>query len=116
MKFFLLLFLLIAIKSNSQDSTCRCSYKVNPPKYPKKAEQNNICGTLIIEIDQLEDGTWANPVLKQGLGYGCDEEALRFTRVWISLHNRCVLKCQFKNYKKSKFTQPVTFVCPDKEE
>ena len=79
----------ITNKLLAQDSTkCKCSqtltYKLN---YPKKAEENKISGQVIIEIDRENTCILSNPAIKKRLGYGCDEEALRIVKLFISSYN-----------------------------
>ena len=45
--------------------------------YPEDALEAKIEGSVIIEYDILDDGIVDNPRVLKGLGYGCDEEAIR---------------------------------------
>lgn len=49
-------------------------------KYPDTANENNIKGEVVVEFTVNLDGTTANHSIKQSLGYGCDEEAIRLIR------------------------------------
>ena len=46
-------------------------------KYPEKAKEAGIEGTVIAQVIIAQDGTLQNASIVEGLGYGCDEEALR---------------------------------------
>ncbi len=46
-------------------------------RYPQKALDNNIKGTVILEVSIDADGTLNNISLVKGIGYGCDAEAMR---------------------------------------
>lgn len=55
-------------------------------KYPEKARENNIDGSVIITVVVQEDGSLVNFEVKQGLGFGCDQEAIRLIKegpTWI---------------------------------
>lgn len=45
--------------------------------YPDEAIQNQIEGNVIVRFAVEPDGSISNPTIVKGLGYGCDEEALR---------------------------------------
>ncbi len=46
-------------------------------KYPRKAKKASVQGIVQAEFIINEDGSITNPKILSGLGYGCDEEALR---------------------------------------
>ena len=46
-------------------------------RYPKEAEDANIEGTVIVGYDISDNGIVLNQHIIKGLGYGCDEEAIR---------------------------------------
>jgi TonB family protein len=46
-------------------------------KYPQSALEKRIGGLVYIEYDVTDNGDVINPQVTKGLGYGCDEEALR---------------------------------------
>ena len=50
------------------------------PIYPDLARRMGIAGTVVIEVSIDEEGKVINAVIKQGLGYGCDESALESVR------------------------------------
>jgi len=46
-------------------------------KYPEEAVKNKVQGQVVAEFVIDEKGAVTNPVITQGIGSGCDEEALR---------------------------------------
>ena len=46
-------------------------------RYPDEALQAGIEGSVIVGYDVSDEGIVSNPHVQKGLGYGCDEEALR---------------------------------------
>ena len=46
-------------------------------RYPEPALEAKIEGSVIVEYDISDDGSVYNPHVLKGLGYGCDEEAIR---------------------------------------
>lgn len=46
-------------------------------KYPEEALNNRIEGDVFITYEVNDNGKVLDPVLRHGIGYGCDEEALR---------------------------------------
>jgi TonB family protein len=46
-------------------------------RYPEEALKNNIEGDVLISYEVTDNGEVLNPVVKHGIGHGCDEEALR---------------------------------------
>jgi TonB family protein len=46
-------------------------------RYPDTALEAKIEGSVIVEYDIADDGLVYNPHVLKGLGYGCDEEAMR---------------------------------------
>jgi hypothetical protein len=106
-----LCWLILPFVSFSQDSSiCKCTftYSVN---YPKKAAENGICGEVIIEMNMDSTCLYSNPVVKKGLGFGCDEEALRITKSWITAMNKCYARCKPKGCRQRIVTQKITFQC-----
>ena len=49
-------------------------------KMPAEAVKNQIRGTVYVRFIVNEDGTIGYPKIVKGLGYGCDDEALRLVR------------------------------------
>lgn len=50
-------------------------------KYPEEALKNNIEGDVHLSFDIDYDGTVYNVKILHGLGYGCDEEAVRLIKM-----------------------------------
>lgn len=46
-------------------------------EYPAEALRNKISGTVSVEFIITEEGFIADPIVINGVGFGCDEEALR---------------------------------------
>jgi periplasmic protein TonB len=46
-------------------------------KYPEEAVKNKVQGQVVAEFVIDEKGAVTSPVITQGIGSGCDEEALR---------------------------------------
>lgn len=54
--------------------------------YPAIAKENGVSGEVIVQFIILKDGDIVNPKVIQGIGSGCDEEALRIVMLmpkWI---------------------------------
>jgi TonB family protein len=56
------------------------SYLKKNLKYPEEARKNNIQGNVRIEFMVMPDGQLTGFSIKKGLGFGCDEEALRLVK------------------------------------
>jgi TonB family protein len=48
-----------------------------PVSYPKKAEEHNIQGTVVVQFDIDSTCSYVNVNVVKSLGYGCDEEAVK---------------------------------------
>lgn len=46
-------------------------------RYPETALEAKVEGSVIVEYDINDNGAVSNPRVLKGLGYGCDEEAIR---------------------------------------
>ena len=57
--------------------------------YPKKAQDHKISGTVIIEFDRDSTCVFSNPKVIKGLGYGCDEEAIRAASQMMNSSKKC---------------------------
>jgi hypothetical protein len=115
--FFSLLFLIptLSFAQMRKDlKNCPCTY-VRSIEYPKKARDNNICGTVIVEIEVDSLGIQRNPRVTKGLGYGCDEAALKAVSIDIVNRNECKRKCGLIKQQPEKLNQVITFQCLDKE-
>lgn len=107
------IFLMPCSFAKAQDtSSCSCvtSFKI---AYPKKAEQNKVSGTVIIEWKVSADGFWSDPVIIKSLGFGCDEEAMKAAKSMINANSLCREKCKTKNGKEGKLSQTFNFQYTD---
>jgi protein TonB len=50
-------------------------------RYPKEALENKIQGTVYVRYDINHKGTVIDAKVIKGIGYGCDEEALRLAKL-----------------------------------
>ena len=50
-------------------------------KYPEEAIKNNIRGEVMISFEVSDDGDVVSVKVIKGLGYGCDEEAIRLIKM-----------------------------------
>jgi len=50
-------------------------------RYPEEAIENKVEGTVAVEIDIDVYGKVSAAKVKHGIGYGCDEEAVRLVRL-----------------------------------
>ena len=50
-------------------------------RYPKEASEKKIEGTVAIRFDIDHTGRVTDAKVKHGLGYGCDEEAIRLVKM-----------------------------------
>lgn len=46
-------------------------------RYPEEARRAGVKGSVYVEFTVCEDGSILNPQVVRGIGYGCDQEALR---------------------------------------
>ena len=60
--------------------------------YPEEAINNRIEGTVYLSLQINDDGIVLDAKIDKGLGYGCDEEALRLAKMlqYESVRNRGV--------------------------
>ena len=100
----------IAQSKDSSFRPCSYTYKLN---YPQAAEANKISGVVLVEMDQNEDCILSNPRVIKGIGYGCDEEALRIVKAQIAGQNKCSILQKWPGCKKGKVTQPINFSYTD---
>ena len=50
-------------------------------KYPMEALQNGVQGTVYVTFVVEKDGSLSNIRILKGIGYGCDKEVLRITKL-----------------------------------
>jgi len=94
-------------KTDSVNCNCNFSYSI---KYPKNAQDNKIGGAVIIEFDRDTTCLLLNPKIIKGLGYGCDEEAIRVANQMISNLKKCAAKCPGQKCETGKIKQPFNFL------
>ncbi len=73
--------------------------------YPEEALKNKIKGKVIVEFTISEDGSTKDFKIVKGLGFGCDEEAIRVLKIlpdWVPGYQR-------GKAVKTKFQLPITF-------
>ena len=77
-------------------------------RYPDQALKDGVEGTVYLEYTVDNVGTVANEVVIHGIGYGCDEEALRLVRLlkYDPVKNRGVRM-------KSKMKTRIRFELPE---
>lgn len=51
-------------------------------RYPEKAKAAKIEGKVLVGYDVTDNGKVVNPHIINGIGYGCDEEALRIVSLF----------------------------------
>jgi TonB family protein len=103
------IFLMLCSTLKAQDTSSRSCIASHKISYPKKAEQNKISGTVIVEWKVSVNGLWSQPVIIKSLGYGCDEEAMKAAKSMINANNICREKCKVKNAKEGKLSQTFNF-------
>ncbi len=100
--------------------------------YPKAAIENKIEGDIIISYKVSDNGDVFNPVIKKGLGYGCDEEAIRLVKmiqydavknrgVRVTAHSKIKIPFRLPKEKKQQkikmvYTQSVSKEKKEKQE
>lgn len=82
------------------------SYLESQTRYPEQARENELEGKVYVQFVVNADGSLSNVRLARGIGFGCDEEALRLVRsmpAWVpgSHQGQSV---------PVKYTLPITFV------
>jgi len=111
MRIFLIIFIFflcnISYSQKSDTASCICTYTLTI-KYPKQAQENKISGTVIVEFDRDSNCVFSNPKIIKGLGYGCDEEALKAANQYINSSKKCAIKCSGK-CENGKIKQPFNF-------
>ena len=100
-------------KSSKQDSNKVLLTCAGELKYPLQAEQNNIQGTVVVVFDIDSNCNYVNIRIEKGIGFGCDEEAIRLVSHCKKTYNvpRSLIKCT----PKFNIKLPVTFTEPDDE-
>lgn len=94
------------VKAEGNKLSFYCKYTIN---YPAQAKENKIEGAVLVSFDVDSTCTLINKKVAKGLGYGCDEEALRI----LNEYEVCF---KANNSKKCEplqgFTMPINFKLP----
>ena len=77
-------------------------------KYPKEAVENKIEGVVLCRYEIDYKGNVSKVKVKKGIGFGCDEEAIRVIKLikWEIPKEPRKLKVSFNKETKIKFTLP----------
>jgi periplasmic protein TonB len=81
-------------------------------RYPEIARENNVQGKVFASFIVEIDGRLTNFKILRGLGYGCDEEAIRLLKTmpkWVPSR-------EFNDstkFRRVQFTQPILFKIHD---
>lgn len=75
-------------------------------KYPKEAQRNNIKGKVFIKFVVRKDGSISDMSILQGIGYGCEEEAMRIIEMMPKWNAGKQNGIPVNTY----FTMPISFV------
>ncbi len=81
-------------------------------KYPKTAQKANIGGRVYVSFVVNTDGSIQDVQVLKGVGFGCDEEAVRV----IKAMPRWIPGKQSGSFVRSRFTQPITFILTEDED
>jgi TonB family protein len=81
-------------------------------KYPKEAKLKMVEGKVWIEFVVNEDGSLSDFIVTKGLGFGCDEEAIRLMKL-VGTKVKWIPGMQKGVPVKSKFGMPVIFKLGD---
>ena len=76
--------------------------------YPDEAKKEKVEGTVIVQLIVGKDGSVNDPKVIEGVGYGCDEEAIRAVQ-------RLRFKPGYNNGKpvNVNYTIPIYFILPN---
>jgi TonB family protein len=85
-------------------------YIVENVKYPAEAKSKGIQGTVFVQFVVEIDGAVTNVKVLRGIGYGCDEEALRV----VSAMPKWTPGKQKGNAVRVQFNLPINFALGDK--
>ena len=95
-------------KLNDSVEVIRC---ISYLTYPKEAQDNNISGTVIVLFDTDSNCRAVNIRIEKGIGYGCDEEAIKLVKGCPSKFKNNNIRC----IERFNLRQPVTFANADEE-
>ncbi|UBM60073.1 M56 family metallopeptidase [Marinilongibacter aquaticus] len=80
-------------------------YIADEIKYPSRAQKANISGRVFLKFVVDKDGYVTNPTVLKGIGFGCDEEAIRVVKNFP----RWQPGSQNGQHVNVYFTMPITF-------
>ena len=91
----------------------------NNLQYPKEAMEAGVEGNVVVEYEINDNGDVVSLRVLKGLGYGCDEEAIRLVRMlsFEKVKNRGV-RVKVTTKTKIFFTLPrvnITYSVPEKK-
>ncbi|MDZ7935877.1 MAG: TonB family protein [Emticicia sp.] len=75
-------------------------------KYPEEAKRNNIKGKVFIKFIVRKDGSISDISILQGIGYGCEEEAMRIIEMMPKWNPGKQNGVPVNTY----FTMPIAFI------
>ncbi|MFO7723092.1 MAG: energy transducer TonB [Bacteroidales bacterium] len=93
-------------------------------KYPEEALKHNIEGDVLVTYEVTDNGEVLNASLKHGIGYGCDEEALRLiselkfgktTNRGMRVRSRFTTRIPFRIKKKPVKQTTIAYHQPEKK-
>jgi protein TonB len=79
-------------------------------KYPQQAKENGMEGRVYVGFIIRIDGSITDTKIARGIGYGCDEEAIRLIKL-MSTH--WLPGKQNGKLVNTKYIQPITFQIPE---
>ncbi len=96
-------------------------------QYPEEAKEKRIEGDVFVRFYINDNGTVTDAKIEKGLGYGCDEEAVRLIKMMkfgstknrgfkLSVSKRVKIKFRLKNIKKSISYSYVTKTSKDQKD
>lgn len=94
---------------NQGDRTTKIILCESTLSYPKKAQENDIYGTVIVLFDIDSNCRMVNIRIEKGLGYDCDEEAINALKKCRPKFINSKKKCT----EKFNLRQPFTFAKPE---
>lgn len=88
-------------------------------RYPEEALAANIEGSVVVEFEITDEGSVVHPKVLKGLGYGCDEEAVRVVQLlkYEKVKNRGV-RVKVTTKTTINFTLPgtkITYSTPEQK-
>jgi TonB family protein len=94
---------------NSKDTTSKFAICQSILSYPGKAQENNISGTVVVLFDIDSNCRLVNIRIEKGIGYGCNEEAIKALKLCKPIFNGTKRNCT----PIFNLRQPFTFKSPE---